>query len=119
MLDFHHNPMGAKNPGNYVSNSSSTIYSEFPVSLLGRDYLLPNLSYQFSPLLSFSSSAFFNLNDSSFLNTSGLEWNFLEDLLLSWNISLAHGIKSSMQTEKNSEFGDTPNSFKLILKHYR
>ena len=119
MLDFHHNPMGAKNPGNYVSNSSSTIYSEFPVSLLGRDYLLPNLSYQFSPLLSFSSSAFFNLNDSSFLNTSGLEWNFSEDLLLSWNISLASGIKASMQTEKNSEFGDTPNSFQLILKHYR
>jgi len=119
MLDFHHNPMGAKNPGNYVSNSSSTIYSEFPVSLLGRDYLLPNLSYQFSPLLSFSSTAFFNLNDSSFLNTSGLEWNFSEDLLLSWNISLASGIKSSMQTEKNSEFGDTPNSFQLILKHYR
>jgi hypothetical protein len=100
MLDFHHNPMGAKNPGNYVSNSSSTIYSEFPVSLLGRDYLLPNLSYQFSPLLSFSSSGFFNLNDSSFLNTSGLEWNFSEDLLLSWNISLASGIKASMQTEK-------------------
>ena len=24
-----------------------------------------------------------------------------------------------MQTEKNSEFGDTPNSFQLILKHYR
>jgi len=23
------------------------------------------------------------------------------------------------KTEKNSEFGDTPNSFQLILKHYR
>ena len=26
---------------------------------------------------------------------------------------------NSMQTGKNSEFGDTPTSFKLILKHYR
>ena len=32
---------------------------------------------------------------------------------------LASGIKSSMQTEKNYEFGDTPNSFQLIIKHYR
>ena len=119
MLDFHHNPIGAEKPKNYLSNASSTIYQEFPVTFLGRDYLLPTLTYQFSPLWSLSSSTFSNLNDGSSLNTSQLEWSISEDSLLSCSISFASGKRSVLPEEKQSEFGDLPNSFQLILKHYR
>ena len=119
MLDFHHNPMGAEKPKNYPSNASSEIYQEFPISLLGRNYLLPTLTYQFSPLWSLSSSTFSNLNDGSSLNTSQLEWSISEDSLLSCSISFASGKRSVLPEEKQSEFGDLPNSFQLILKHYR
>ena len=119
MIDFHHNPMGTEKPKNYLSNASSAIYQEFPISLLGRNYLLPTLTYQFSPLWSLSSSTFSNLNDGSSLNTSQLEWSISEDSLLSCSISFASGKRSVLPEEKQSEFGDLPNSFQLILKHYR
>ncbi|MBC8257648.1 MAG: hypothetical protein H8E38_01390 [SAR324 cluster bacterium] len=118
MLDYHRNAMGTEKTENYLSNAVSTIYQEFPVMLLSRDYLLLNLSYQHSPLLSVSNSVIFNLNDSSFLNNTGLEWSFSEDLLFAWQLSFASGKKSASSVEKSSEFGDTPSSFKFILKHY-
>ncbi len=119
MLEIHQNPMGTANPKRFLSNASSSIYKVFPVTLLGRDYLLPSLNYQISPLWSLSSSAFINLNDRSTLTTSGLEWNMSEDWLLSGSFVMATGKKTEMLIQKESEFGDSPDSFQLILKHYR
>ena len=119
MLDFHHNPMGTTEPSEYLNNATSVIYQEYPLSLLGQDYLLPSLVFQLSPLWSLSSSVISNINDGSFINTSLLEWSITEDSLLSGSLILASGKQSALSTEKQSEFGDTPNSFQLVLKHYR
>ena len=43
MLDFHHNPMGTTKPSEYLNNAASVIYQEYPLALLGQDYLLPSL----------------------------------------------------------------------------
>ena len=119
MLDFHHNPMGTTEPSDYLTNATSVIYQEYPLSLLGQDYLLPSLVFQLSPLWSLSSSVISNINDGSFINTSLLEWSITEDSLLSGSLILASGKQSALSSEKQSEFGDTPNSFQLVLKHYR
>ncbi|MCS5545799.1 MAG: hypothetical protein NZ867_03205 [SAR324 cluster bacterium] len=118
MLEMHFNSMGTDNPGSYLNNASSVIYQEYPVTLLGRDYLLPSFNYQISPLWSLNSSAYFNLNDSSSQTISGLEWNNSENWLFSGSFILASGKNSAKPTQKKSEFGDTPNSFQLMLKHY-
>ena len=119
MLDFHHNPMGTTKPSEYLNNAASVIYQEYPLSLMGQDYLLPSLVYQLSPLWSLSSSVISNRNDGSFINTSQLEWNITEDSLLSGSFILASGKQSALSAEKQSEFGDSPNSFQLVFKHYR
>ena len=119
MLDFHHNPMGTTKPSEYLTNAASVIYQEYPLSLLGQDYLLPSLVYQLSPLWSLSSSVISNINDGSFINTSQLEWSITEDSLLSGSFILASGKQSALSAEKQSEFGDSPNSFQLVFNHYR
>ena len=119
MLDFHHNPMGTTKPSEYLTNAASVIYQEYPQSLLGQDYLLPSLVYQLSPLWSLSSSVISNINDGSFINTSQLEWSITEDSLLSGSFILASGKQSALSAEKQSEFGDSPNSFQLVFNHYR
>jgi hypothetical protein len=42
-----------------------------------------------------------------------------EDWLLSGSFVMATGKKTEMLIQKESEFGDSPDSFQLILKHYR
>jgi hypothetical protein len=111
--------MGTTKPSEYLTNAASVIYQEYPQSLLGQDYLLPSLLYQLSPLWSLSSSVISNINDGSFINTSQLEWSITEDSLLSGSFILASGKQSALSAEKQSEFGDSPNSFQLVFNHYR
>jgi hypothetical protein len=118
MLDFHHNPMGTTKPSEYLNNAASVIYQEYPLALLGQDYLLPSLVYQQSPLLTLRSSVISNINDGSFTSSSQLEWSITEDSLLSGSLILASGKQSALSAEKHSEFGDSPNSFQLVFKHY-
>jgi hypothetical protein len=43
----------------------------------------------------------------------------LEEALFSVSLVIASGKKSSLSAEKEAEFGNSTNSFKLVFNHYR
>jgi hypothetical protein len=43
----------------------------------------------------------------------------LEESLFSGSFVIASGKQSAFSEEKQAEFGNSPNSFKLVFNHYR
>ena len=73
-IEYHHNGAGTDDPFAYSQKDNEIAYSKGGVTLFGKDYLLPSISAQISPLLNLSLGAVFNLTDnSSFISLLG-EW---------------------------------------------
>jgi hypothetical protein len=113
-FEFHRNPMGTRHPEDYGFNSLQPIYSHYPVTLKGQDYLMTSLQYQISPLWSFSFASMQNRNDKSTLVLPELEWNLAEELWLKGTGTFSSG---ASEVEK-SEFGPAADWFSFTLKFY-
>ncbi len=114
-LEYHRNPMGTKNPEAYEVHRLQPIYENYPVSLMGQDYLMTSLQFQINPLWSFSFSSMHNGNDGSSLILPELDWNLAED----WWINFAGSYSIGKRKRGKSEFGAASDLFSLSLRHYR
>jgi hypothetical protein len=74
-LEFHRNGAGARGMVEYPLNFFKTAYTDGGVYLMARDYLIPGISYQASPLVRLSLSVMYNLDDSSALIAPSLEYS--------------------------------------------
>ncbi|MBU0479955.1 MAG: hypothetical protein KKG47_02515 [Proteobacteria bacterium] len=116
-LEYHHNGAGTTNRREYLTNSLRTAYIDGGVYLLARDYLIPGLSYQATPLLSLSLSIIYNTNDRSTLLSPSLEYNVAVDLYLGLGGFAGTGGKSG-QPGESSEFSNYPDLWYASLSYY-
>jgi len=121
LLEYHYNGAGSAEPGAYTALFQQTAYHEGSVYLLGRQYLVPGLSWQISPLLTFSGEALWNLNDASFFISPALDYSFADDVTLEAGAFIPAGRKSERADSgpsAKSEFGGYPSIYFASIKVY-
>ena len=81
-IEYHHNGAGTDDPSAYTQKINEIAYRKGGVNLFGKDYFLPSISAQISPLFNLSFGAVFNLTDnSSFISLLG-EWSATENFYI-------------------------------------
>ncbi|MFC1501647.1 hypothetical protein ACFL58_04285 [Elusimicrobiota bacterium] len=121
-LEYHYNEAGTTDPGNYVSNSSNLAYTDGSVFFLGKNYIVPSVSYQLTGLMSVSGTVFANLDDSSFFISPSFSYNIFENVYVAVSAFAGVGdgpeIAAGNTTRLNSEFGSYPIMYFSSLKLY-
>ncbi|RHW76506.1 hypothetical protein [Colwellia sp. RSH04] len=125
MLEYHYNGAGSKSTEKYQALTQQAPYQKAGVFLLGQHYVIPAISWIYSPLMSINTSAFYNINDSSiFINISS-ETSWTDNLYSDFGVYLTHGDKMQYSLENqqpklhvNSEFGASPLSIYASLRYY-
>ncbi len=125
-LEYHFNQAGACKPEDYLIELKETAYQEGSVYLLGRHYLAPGISYQITPLITFSGEALINLTDPSIFLMPQLEYNIAENIYLSAGayFGLGKSPKALMSQysdpvlELRSEFGNYPDLYFTSFRVY-
>ena len=121
-IEYHHNGAGTADPLAYPRKINEIAYRKGGVTLFGKDYLLPSISAQISPLFNLSFGAVFNLTDnSSFISLLG-EWSATENLYidLGWyHFSGSDFLElPSGNFTLGSEYGLNSDSVFTTLKYY-
>jgi len=93
--EYQYNGAGVTDSDNYVSNVNTLAYLEGGVFYLSKNYLSAGLSWQFSPLLNFSATQLFNLDDHSNYIIPKAEWNFSENFYLDLTLYAGIGVTGS------------------------
>ena len=126
MIEYHLNGAGSSDPDNYLAQFDDTAYTAGGVFLLGKNYLIPSISWQASTLLTLSLTSLANLDDSSvFLNLSA-DYSLSDNLYM--GMGYHHFTGSDFNTLPNasienqfqlgSEYGSNPNSVYVSLRYY-
>jgi hypothetical protein len=132
-LEYHFNGAGAADPRDYTRNiiSNPTAYVDGAVYFFGRQYLIPGLTWQATPLASFAAQVLANLGDGSFLVAPYVEYNATDNLYLSAGGYLPvgddptavpfpgnGGDPDNVIPLFNSEFGAYPAQYYAFLRYY-
>lgn len=128
-VEYHFNNAGAADPDDYVTNAraNAAAYVDGTVYLLGRHYIIPGLSYQLNAVVVLSLESLVNLNDGSFLLAPHVEFNFAENLYLSFGGFGAYGSHPELvfpsffsdgELLLHSEFGSYPSQYYTFLQFY-
>ena len=132
MLEYHYNGAGHHNPSHYNTNDDNyntddngSANQESGVFLLGKNYLIPAISWLVTPLISINANAFININDhSTFINLSS-EVSWSDNLYSDFGLYLSTGndnltLQTNITPPLNmaSEFGAYPLSFYASLRYY-
>ena len=132
-LEYHFNGAGAADPHDYTRNiiTSPTAYIDGAVYFFGRQYLIPGVTWQATPLTSIAAQALANLNDGSFLVAPYVEYNATDNVYLSAGGYLpigdnptavpapsAYAANGGMIPRFNSEFGAYPAQYYAFLRYY-
>ncbi len=125
-IEYHYNGAGSGNSSNYRENVTSPAYTDGGVYLLGKHYLIPGVSYQLTPLITFSAEVLTNINDPSGYLTFQGEYNISENIYISAGAFLGIGERPDMTIDEflvpkvmlNSEFGAYPDIYYTSFKVY-
>ena len=122
-MEYHFNGAGASLAGEYTDRYRETAYTEGSVYLLGRHYLIPGITHQYSPLVSFTFQSLINITDASAFLAPQVEYNIAPNVYLGAGAFLGIG-KGPVSGELpipialRSEFGNYPNIFFASLRRY-
>jgi hypothetical protein len=122
-IEYHFSEAGASSPEEYISLVNSIAFQKGGVFLLGRNYLIPAVSWVASPLLTVSMQALINLDDSSaFLSMTG-EYSVSENLYTDVGVYLFFGEELDFSLTYpgfaiGSEYGGSRNLAYMSLKYY-
>ena len=121
-IEYHYNGAGARNPESYLINMVGHIgYTEGGLYLLGKNYLIPGVTYEINPLTFSTLYLVTNMDDfSTYLGVS-VEYNLKENCYLEAGGFFGFGRspdRSSTELELNSEFGAYSNAVYVGLRYY-
>ena len=119
-VEYHYNSAGTQTKTNYMTNTIRTMnpvsgettlktaYADGGTYLLGRHYLIPGVTYEFTPLLTGTLHSLINLTDPSTYMGISVEYNLKQNIFLEAGGFLPLG--KSLDTQglflsPNSEFG--------------
>lgn len=125
-IEYHFNSSGKNITEEYQNNFNSSAFQDGSVYLMGKHYLNFGLTYQISPLASFSKLIIYNINDKSFYFAPKIEYNIAENIYLSAGSFFGIGKKPEIipnLSDKtpytfHSEFGTYPGMFFLSFRIY-
>ena len=119
-LEYHFSEAGTNAPEDYLTNLSSSAYTDGAVYLMGRDYLAPGLMYQITPLINFSGQGLFNLADGSIFLSPGVEYNIAQDIYISAGayVGIGKSPEESPIIKFRSEFGTYPDIYFSSFRVY-
>jgi hypothetical protein len=120
-IEYHFSDAGKTNTKEYLSNFSAPAFAKGNVFLMGKQYLIPNISYQISPLLNANMSSIINLADNSYFFSPSFEYSLSQNTYISLGafLGIGKGLEaSSSETIFNSEFGSYPNLYFCSLRKY-
>jgi len=121
-IEYHHNGAGTDDSFAYPKKIKEIAYQKGGVTLFGKDYFLPSISAQISPLFNLSLGAVFNLTDnSSFISLLGA-WSATENFYidLGWYHFSGRDFLElpSGKLTLGSEYGLNSGSVFTTLKYY-
>jgi hypothetical protein len=125
MIEYHYNGAGSNNAEYYTELATEAPYQKAGVYLYGEHYIIPALTWLASPLISVSTSAFYNIRDRSMFLTINSEMSWSDNLYSDFGLYISHG--DTMQYQENStdveyifgsEFGSYPLSLYASLRYY-
>jgi hypothetical protein len=111
-LEYHYNGAGEGNPADYIRPSHRSSYMDGILFLLGRQYLIPSITYQSTPLLSVRFTSIANIEDQSLWVMLHLEYNLLKNLYVNVGASVPFG-SGVNRFRPTSEYGLYP-SFRYV-----
>jgi hypothetical protein len=122
-IEYHYNGDGESRPEQYGWAFLKHGYRDGPVYLMARNYAIPAMSYQITPLLTSTTNPFINLNDGSVLLAQQFEYNTTQNTYLSlgtyWGIGKPPALSAQTMTPvPGSEFGSYPGSVFLSFRVY-
>jgi len=124
-IEYHYNQAGENKPEDYFASLTSSAYTEGSVYLMGQHYLIPAISYQITPLVTFTGQFWWNLSDYSFLITPYIEYNIAENIYLAGGGYIGIGKSPLFTTDQiinypifKSEFGSYTNSLFTSFRVY-
>jgi len=119
-VEYHYNSAGTQTKEEYITNTIRTInpisgittlktaYAHGGTYLMGRHYLLPGVTYEFTPLFSGTMHSLINLTDLSTYMGISVEYSLNQNIFLEAGSFMALGKSADMQgaaLTPNSEFG--------------
>ncbi len=124
-LEYHYNGAGKSKPEDYLMILETTAYTDGAVFLLGRNYIIPGIRYEISPLIIFNGQVIFNVDDQSSYSALRLQYNILEDVYLEGGIYKTFGRNSKFMFDNGiptfrpeQEFGLYPDIYFFSMKIY-
>jgi hypothetical protein len=117
-IEYHYNGAGEDKPDNYFKNLGKTAYTDGAVYLLSKHYIAPGMTYQVTPLLTFSGQALINMNDGSSLVSPSFEYSLADDVYSEIGAYIGMGDESNNPLAPRSEFGLYPDRFFISLNIY-
>lgn len=124
-IEYHYNQAGESTPEKYLVNSFNLAYTDGSVYLMGRHYIIPTVSYQITPLMTFTGQVWWNITDNSFLIIPSVEYNIAENLYLAGGgyFGIGKGPKFlanqiAFFIRAKSEFGSYNNSLFTSFRFY-
>lgn len=124
MVEYHHSSFGTDDPRQYQNLPFTEGFRSGGIYLVGRDYLIPSVSWTATPLLSLSASSFVNLTDTSAFITLSGQYSLTDDLYTDFGVFVGAGDGTELQTLgipqiiTASEFGGFPTTAWLSLRYY-
>lgn len=134
MIEYHHSSFGTDDLQRYQYLPLTGGFQSGGVYLVGKDYLIPSISWTATPLLNLSASAFVNLTDTSaFVRASG-DYSLTENLYTDFGVHFGLGDATRHETiiisppfsppfpypqlVQGSEFGSFPTTAYISLRYY-
>ncbi len=122
MIEYHYNGAGAKNPAAYLPLLETIPYQRGGVFLLGREYIIPSLSFQVSPLWNLALQGIYNLTDDSAFLSFTAEYNLAENFYTDIGYYHFLGDEITLVTPDipvlQSEYGTNPDVVYASLRFY-
>jgi hypothetical protein len=111
-MEYHWNQAGTGDSDEYLNRLSAIAYTEGATYLMGRHYLIPGVTYQITPLITFDSQVLLNLMDPSAFLLPKVEYNIAQDIYIAIGALMGFGGVSS------SEFGEYPDIYYSSFRIY-
>ncbi|MBS1271754.1 MAG: hypothetical protein MAGBODY4_00886 [Candidatus Marinimicrobia bacterium] len=123
-IEYHYNDAGVKDNKDYsgILLNPPAAYEDGAVYLLGKSYLAPGISYQYTPLVTLAGQALYNTADRSMFLSPSLEYNIAQnvyfDLGAFFGIGKRAVISEALQPVLRSEFGTYPDIYYASFRLY-
>jgi hypothetical protein len=122
MVEYHFNEAGSGDTADYLTAQFDTAYRAGGVFLLGRNYVIPSITWQISTLLGLSMQSIVNLDDGSFFVNTSLDYSLSDNLYLGSGYYHFSGedlyIEARGFPQLGSEYGSNPDSIFISLRYY-